>query len=128
MVSTAKKILVVEDDPIMLKVLSENLTREGFRVVEARDGVEGLSFAEKEKPDLILTDIIMPMMDGITMLKKLRNEKWGENVPVIILTNLSDSTYLAEAVERGVYDFLVKTDWKLKDVIKKIKKRIGKKD
>ena len=97
----AKKILIVEDEASLRKALVEKFQREGFETFLAFDGVEGLDQAERIQPDLILLDIIMPKMDGMTMLKKLRESgDWGKQVPVIILTNLSSATlyYLHERV------------------------------
>lgn len=119
------KILIVEDEPALIGVLSDKLSKEGFNILKAIDGEIGLKLALEEKPDLILLDIIMPKMDGITMLKKLREQEIGKNMPVIILTNLSDSEKNAEMTERGVLDFLIKTNWKLDDVVKKIKQRLN---
>ncbi len=119
------KILVVEDEPALIGVLDDKLTREGFSVIRAMDGEVGLKMVSDEKPDLILLDIIMPKMDGITMLKKLRESEDGKNIPVIILTNLSDSEKNTEMTEKGVLDFLIKTNWKLDDVVKKIKQRLN---
>jgi len=81
--------------------------------------------AEKEKPALILLDIIMPRMDGITMLQKLRKTDWGQNIPVIILTNLSSPVQESAANNLNVADYLVKTDWKLSDVTNKVKKMLA---
>lgn len=94
-------------------------------MIGAMDGIEGLKLSLKEKPDLILLDIIMPKMDGLTMLKKLREDKWGKNARVVILTNLSNGEELELAMKNKVYDFLVKSDWELDKIIKKIKERIN---
>lgn len=120
-----KKILIAEDEESIIKVLATKFTHEGFKVFEARDGEEGLEMALKEKPDLILLDIVMPRMDGLTMLKKLREDPWGKKVPIIILTNLSDDKNIADAMVVGVYDFLVKSSWDVDDVIKRVKERLN---
>ncbi|MBI4812429.1 response regulator [Candidatus Falkowbacteria bacterium] len=120
-----KKILIIEDEEAMLEALVGKLVREGFNVFKAKDGEEGLAVALKERPDLILLDIIMPKMDGITMLKKLREHEWGARAEVIILTNLSDGKSVFEAAKAGVYDFLIKTGWSINDVAKKVKERLG---
>ena len=119
-----KKILIVEDEVSLLNVLSEKLKLEGFEILEAKNGEEGLDLAIKQKPDLILLDIIMPKMDGITMLGKLRENSWGKHVPVIILTNLSSGSEILKSVEKKVFSYLIKSDWKLEDVVKKIKKAL----
>lgn len=75
-----KKILIVEDEESLLKTLGEKFTLEGFEVVKAQNGVEGLRVALQEHPDLILLDIVMPVMGGMEMLGKLRQDDWGKNV------------------------------------------------
>lgn len=119
-----KKILIIEDASSVLQILAGKLNDEGFKVLGAEDGEEGLKLAFKEHPDLILLDIIMPKIDGITVLKKLRADDWGKDVPVIILTDLSDAETVADALENNVYEFLVKADWKLEDVVKKVKEKL----
>lgn len=119
------KILIVEDELPLLKVLTDKFTAEGFTVIQAKDGSEGLAVALKEHPDLILLDIIMPVMDGMTMLKKLREDNWGQNAPVVMLTNLSDSKNVSDAIASGIGDFLVKSDWTLEDLLTKVKSRLG---
>jgi len=114
-----KTILVVEDESLLLNALCDKLTREGFAVLEAKNGKEGLEVALRKHPDLILLDIIMPVMDGMTMLKKLREDTWGKDVKVIILTNLSEVS-----VAHGSYDYLVKSDWKIEDVAARVRGRL----
>jgi len=120
-----KKILVVEDDVPLRNVISNKLEREGFAVLEARNGQEGLETALSTHPELILLDIIMPVMDGMTMLKKLREDSWGADAKVFMLTNLSDTKKVADAVMQGSYDYLVKTDWTLEDIVTRIRERVG---
>ncbi|TSC95257.1 MAG: response regulator receiver modulated diguanylate cyclase [Parcubacteria group bacterium Licking1014_1] len=119
-----KKILIVEDDAVMLSTLTDNFIKEGFEIIKAGDGKEGLETALREHPDLILLDILMPVMDGMTMLKKLREDAWGKDAKVIMLTNLSDNKDVAEAIEQGSYDYLVKSDWKIEDAVAKIRDRL----
>jgi DNA-binding response OmpR family regulator len=110
----------------MMEALAQKFRNEGFEVVEAHDGEEGFEQALKEQPDLIMLDIIMPKMDGITLLKKIReNDGWGSDVPVIMLSNLSDTDNVSEAARYKVFDFLVKTDWRLDDVIKLVREKLG---
>lgn len=93
-------------------------------MLEAKNGEEGLEVALREHPDLILLDIIMPVMDGMTMLARLREDLWGKDAKVIMLTNLSDNEKVAETIAHGTYDYLVKSDWKLEDVVKKVRERL----
>lgn len=115
------KILVVEDERMVRDALKRKLETMGFDVVEAGDGQEGLNLAIKEHPQLILLDLILPLMDGITVLEKLRVDESTKNIPVIVLSNLSDDATVQESKHKGVYDYLVKTDWTLDDVISKVK-------
>lgn len=118
------KILVVEDEEVLLGVLKDRLKNEGFDVITARDGEQGLKMALEHQPDLILLDILMPKMGGITMLKNLRATPAGKDTHVIILTNVSDSKLVHEALTYGVRDFLVKSDWVLSDLVTAIRKQI----
>ena len=120
-----KKILIVDDETVLADLLSAKIGSEGFSVIVARDGEEGLEKALAERPDLILMDIIMPKMDGITVLKKLRHDPWGKNAPVIILTNLNTAEAVEDSIASGAYDYLVKIDYTLEDLVKIIKKRLG---
>lgn len=121
----AKKILIVEDEQDIREALVDKFSREGFAVFEARNGEEGLARAFTEHPDLILLDIVMPVMDGITALNKLREDEWGKHVPVILLTNLNDDEKVANAMEKGAFGYLVKSDWKIEDVVTKVKARLA---
>ena len=121
-----KKVLIVEDEKAMVETLGQKITNEGFEVLVANDGLTGLEMAEKEKPDLVMLDIIMPKMDGLTCLKKIRDiGEWGRKVPVLMLTNLSDPDNVSEAAKYRVYDFLVKTDWRLDDVVNLVKSKLS---
>ncbi len=119
-----KKILVVEDEATLQKALTDVLTQEGYDVLSALDGMLGLELALKEKPDLILLDIILPKIDGFEVLKKLKEE--GSQIPIIILTNLSDISDIQKALDLGATTYLVKADFHLDDVLKKVKETLFK--
>jgi len=121
---SSKKILVVEDDRVLRRVILDNLKVENFNVFEAEDGAEGLDVALKEHPDLILLDVVMPKMDGIAMLEKLRQDEWGRGATVIMLTNLSEADKIAKATASGVSDYLIKADWDIVGIIDKVKDKI----
>ena len=121
-----KKILIVEDEKSLIDALQEKLKDEGYSVLTARNGEEGLEVALTNQPDLILLDLVMPVMSGMTMLKKLREDSWGETVSVIVLTNLTDVKEQREALEVNTENYLVKSDWSLSDVIKKVKEILEK--
>jgi two-component system, OmpR family, alkaline phosphatase synthesis response regulator PhoP len=118
-----KKILIVEDEEPMLVILRDSLADAGFAVATANNGEQGLMRAYQERPDLILLDIVMPKMDGLTVMKKLREDPWGKNVPIIFLTNLSaDANTMKELAVREPAHYLVKSDYSIDDVIVEVKK------
>jgi DNA-binding response OmpR family regulator len=124
MAEDRKTVLLVEDNPVMLKSLTQALEREGCTVLTAVDGTWGLDTALREKPQLVVLDVMMPNMDGISMLKKLREDAWGQTVPVIILTNLN---YVEDMPElKGLApDFLLKPDVELKDIVQRVKEKMA---
>ncbi len=120
--NTKKTILIVEDEKSLRGALVDFLLAKNFIPIEAKNGREGVQIALSKHPDLILLDIIMPEMDGMASLKKIREDSWGEKVPVIILTNLSASKEQLidyKIPSRPTY-YLIKSDWKLYDIVKKI--------
>ena len=124
MAKEKKVILIVDDEKELTDILAFKFEEEGFSVVSAYDGEDGLQAALKHRPDMILLDIIMPKMDGITMLEKLRENVWGKTAKVIILTNLNDWSDTNKAIEHRVHDVLIKSDWKIADVVKKVKSKL----
>lgn len=121
-----KTILIVEDDRALSLTLKDNFEKEGFGIILAKDGVEGLKFALEQKPDLILLDIVMPNMDGMTMMRRLREDVRGKKVPIILLTNLEADDAIMKGVIRDEPSYyLVKANWKMEDVIEKVKERLG---
>lgn len=124
------KILIVEDEVVISKAYADELRDERFLVLTATNGRDGLELAVREKPDLILLDILMPIMDGLTMMDKLREKDlYGKSVPIILLTNLSASEEkIMQAITKNepAY-YLVKSDWDLSQVLEKIKERLARK-
>ena len=120
----AKLILIVDDSASMRRVVGISLRSSGYDVIEGCDGKDALSKLTGQKVHLIISDVNMPVMDGITVLKKLREDEWGKDAKVVLLTNLSDNEKIAEAIMHGTYDYLVKSDWKIKDVVAKVRERL----
>lgn len=116
------KILIIDDEPALLAALTDKFTRAGFDVAIAENGLTGLTSALTHHPDIILLDIIMPVMDGLTMLGKLREDHWGKYAEVILLTNLSDTGKITESMTPTVSGYLVKSDWKINDVVAEVNK------
>ncbi|MFA4942820.1 MAG: response regulator [Patescibacteria group bacterium] len=123
-------LLVVEDEIILLNVLKERLMAEGFDVITALDGGEGLKLALAQHPDLILLDLLMPRVDGLMMLKSLRKDRWGAKANIIILTNVKDVDNEGGKLNIGLAlggscEYMLKTNWSLDDVVARIKKKLG---
>jgi CheY-like chemotaxis protein len=118
-------ILVVEDETVLRGLLMTTLQGEGYRVYEATNGKEGLDASLELHPQLILLDIIMPEMNGIDMLKRLRQDKWGRSATVVLLTNLGDRESIESAKEFEIRDYLVKSDWSLDEISQKIKELLS---
>lgn len=119
-------ILIVEDDEQIRSALVKEFTRVGFSVVEARDGKEGLACALRDHPDLIVLDIMMPVMNGIEMAKQLRADTWGKNAHVLILTNLkTELKAVREVFGDAAPPYLIKADTSLQDVVAQAKSLLG---
>lgn len=120
------KILLVEDEAPLLGAMTLKLKKAGFTVLQGHNGREGLDIAMKEFPNIIITDIVMPEMDGLQMIQNIRQDQnWGISVPIILLTNLNDFNHVATAMEYGVHDYLVKSNWKLKDLLETVKNKLN---
>lgn len=123
--TSKKKILIAEDEPGTLRSLADSFVAGGFEVVKAMDGEKAVELALLEHPDCIMLDLRMPKMDGITALKRIRQNEWGKNACVTILTNLSDSAKVDEAMKEGAFEYLIKADWDVEKIVKKMKTRLG---
>lgn len=116
---------VVEDETPLRNALVEKLRRENFQVLDAKNGEEGLQIALQAHPDLILLDIIMPKMNGLEVLDQLRADAWGKTAHVIMLTNLSDNEKVAAAMNNHAFDYFVKSDIKIQEVVDRIKEKLS---
>jgi len=115
-----KKILIVEDDNFVAEVYLAKLSEMGYETVLAQNGEEGLTELKKGKMDLILLDILMPIMNGIEMLEQVKkNEEW-KNIPVILLTNIGEKESIQKVREMGVNDYLIKSHFTPAEVIEKV--------
>jgi len=121
-----KTVLVVDDDENLRLVLADKLGMEGFKVTEAKNGEEGLKKALEIHPDIILLDVMMPVMNGLDMLKELRTDEWGKKAEVIMLTVLENAESVAEAISGGSFTYLTKTDHNPEDIVKRVKEVIKK--
>ncbi len=116
-----KKILIIEDEFKISKAYRDHLEHSGFEVAVAYDGEEGLRVAHNVIPDLILLDIIMPVMDGIAMLNALKTDDVLSDIPVIILTNLDTTESVATAIAGGSTNYLIKSNCSLEELDVKVR-------
>ena len=118
-----KKILIVDDEEAVQRAISDALLNQGFTTILAEDGEDGLQIALRQHPDLILIDILMPKMNGMVMLQKLRLDEWGKTALVIILTNVNpnSSSVINSVLQNEPAYYLVKSDVKLEGIVNKVK-------
>jgi len=117
----AKHILIVEDEPDIREAMADAVTQSGFKVTTAENGSTGFEKAIAEHPDLILLDIVMPVMDGHEMLNKLRQDPWGQSVKVIMLTSMDDVQNIGSAHESHITDYIIKAHSSLEDILAKVR-------
>ena len=116
-----KKIIIIEDDKFLLKAYEIKFKQSDFDVILATDGISGFELAEKEKPSLIILDLMLPRMNGFEFLKKIKSDEKLKNIPVIVVSNLGQKNDSERAIKLGAKEFLIKTNYSLEEIIKKIK-------
>ena len=114
-------IIAAEDDKLISNSLCEALKAAGYNAVPAYDGEEAVQKCKELVPDLVLLDIMMPKLDGISVLWELRADPTTATVPVIVLTNIGDVETISKIVEAGAVDYLLKSDQSVDDIIQKVK-------
>jgi len=120
-----KKILFIEDESALQRTFEEALKDEGFEMISALDGETGLKMAKEKNPDLILLDLILPKIEGMEVLKKLKEDEKTKDIPVIVLTHLEELEKVEKAMELGAKAYLVKGEYSLNEVVERIKKVLG---
>ena len=125
--TTQKTILIIEDEISILNGISDKFTHEGFMVTKAVDGQGGLDKALKDHPDFIIVDNLMPNTDGFYFLENLRKDTWGKKALVIMWSNSHDSSTIARAKKIGILDFMIKSEWEYRDIVKKVRESIDNK-
>lgn len=106
--NSSKKILIIDDEPDILEFLSYNFRKKHFNVCIANNGIEGIEKAEEEKPELIISDILMPEMDGIEMCKEIRKKNGLQFVPFLFLTAVNDDYKVLYAMSSGADQYASK--------------------
>lgn len=119
------KILIIEDERRFREMLTSIFSSEGFSVISASNGEDGLNIAESEAPDIILLDLILPKKDGFEVLEGLKSKDRLSKIPVIVLTNLDDNHDVQKAISLGAYTYLVKANYTLDEIVEKVKEVVS---
>lgn len=115
------KVLVAEDDQLVSNSLCQALTTAGFEPHPAYDGEAALKLAKEASPDIVLLDIMMPKLDGMSVLWELKANEATSKIPVIVLTNIADVETISKIIQGGANDYLLKSDQSVEQVINKVK-------
>lgn len=126
--SEKTKIMVVEDDIFVMDIYRTKLAGEGFEVIQAFDGREAIEKLGSAKPDLILLDILMPNINGLEVLEKIKGDENLKKIPVILLTNLGQRDDVAKGLALGAGDYLIKSHFTPSEVVEKIRTFLKKAD
>lgn len=125
MASDKKTILLCEDDQMLHTMYIQKFTKEGYEVLSAYNGAEGVQMTEEHKPDIVLMDIIMPKMDGFAALKKIKKSGSTKDIPVVLLTNLGQAEDIEKGRELGAADYFIKANNTPQEVVNKVKQVLG---
>lgn len=120
------KVLIIEDDPLIVKIYSTRLRADGYEVISAENGEDGLRLFNAQKPDLVVTDVMMPKVDGFGVLAKIRESETSKNIPVLMYSNLAQEDEMKRAIQMGVTEFIIKANISPIEMIDKIKKYLNK--
>ena len=115
------RILIIEDDKFLRELIIQKLGKEGYDIVEAAEGEEGLRKMKEEKPDLVLLDLILPGIDGFEVLRRAKADEGTSSVPVIILSNLGQRDDVEKGIELGAIDYLIKAHFTPGEIVEKIR-------
>ncbi len=119
--SNKKRVLLIEDEKMLSTMYATKFTKEGFDLIQAFDGEEGLEKATTVEPDIILLDIIMPKLDGFVVLKKLKQDATLKKLPVILLTNLGQDEDIKKGKQLGADDYFIKANHTPQEVVDKVR-------
>src|SRR3990167_7253697 len=122
---TKLKILIVEDDTFLAGIYANKFEREGFEVLLSIDGELGLQSAKKNKPDIILLDVLLPKLDGFEVLEKIKAEAATRAIPVVLLTNLGQKEDVDKGLKLGAADYLIKAHFMPAETVDKVKRVLG---
>lgn len=119
------KILFIEDDPLIVKIYTTRLTADGYQVLSAENGEDGIKLAETETPDLVILDIMMPKIDGFGVLEKLRANEQMKTKPILVYSNLAQEEEIKRAQTLGATEFIIKANLSPTEMVEKIKKYLN---
>ena len=120
-----KKVLIIDDETLISRMYERAFRFEGFDVVTAGSGKIGLEKAKETKPDVILLDIMMPQMSGLVVLDILKTDAELKSIPVLIITNSTETEDARQAVAKGAKDYLIKSQFKPREVVNKVREALG---
>ena len=120
------KILIIEDDKFLRELITQKVAQEGYDVIGAMDGEEGLRMAGEEQPSLILLDLILPTVDGFEVLRQLKEQETTKNISVIILSNLGQKEDIDKGMQLGAVDYMIKAHFTPGEITEKIKSIVKK--
>jgi len=115
-----RKILIIEDEKFLLEIYQSRFEKEGYQVFAAINGLAGLKLAQKEKPDLIILDILMPGMDGYEVIKKLKENNQTKEITILVLSNLGQREEINQGLKLGANDYIIKTDLTPSELVNKV--------
>lgn len=123
-----KKILIAEDEPILMEMYRVYFEKAGFEVLNAENGQVCIEIVKKDKPDILLLDVLMPRLNGWDVLKELKNNPETKDMPILVLSNLSQTQEIQKGLDLGADDYIIKSDLTPKDLLAKVEKTISKRD
>lgn len=118
------RILIIEDDKFLIKLYSNKLRREGFEVFEAISGEEGMNRILRQRPDLVILDLVLPHKSGFEILSEMKMSSEVKNIPVIILTNLGQESDMQRGLGLGAVAYLIKTDFSINQLAALVKEHL----
>ncbi len=118
------KIIIIEDDEFLSDIYKTKFELEGFKVIAINDGEKGLKAIQTKKPDIVLLDVLLPKLDGFTILQILKKDEATKDIPVVLLTNLGQKEDVQKGLEMGAVDYLIKAHFTPGEIIEKIKQAL----
>ena len=115
------KLLLVEDDPFMMSLMADAFSRDGFTVIFADNGEDAVKRVREEKPDIAVMDILLPKKNGIEAIREIRAFPHGAHLPVVVVSNLEDTSYVTDAEKLGVSAYLIKANVQIPEIVAKVK-------